>query len=369
MSEVPSNIIAMVGDPAMIRVAELRAMSQLRPKYEMEPTRRHRWSSASDDATTSAAFRSLMPSIIDEAMRIVVWIDPPIGILQKAAKVCEGTEQHFLIIGYESDTWDKRSKVLKQLEEAGQLHAFGYIRSFDHARFRSAIETIAKSEGLNLSSNCIAELERLGHLHRRSVATKSGRKSERLVHDLSRVRQEAIKAQLHAGWDAAVDIRDIQVVCRPSHHTEPWDAIDAMFGGNVAAAVKALDGCVEDMGEARQFLGLVRSQAEMLLNVRAVVEGSSLREPSDIATGIRSGQVSDAYDLWDSTKDAQAVVPPDEYRVKKLLELRGRPAWKNAERIIGICISAHSDLVRTLSGQWDVVLLRTVLDVAGVCSG
>lgn len=368
-NDVPSNIMAVIGDPAMARVAELRALSQLRTDHEMQPTMRHRWRSASDEEATVRAFRSLMPSVIEDSMRLVIWTDPPIGILQRAAKECSHSEQHFLIVTYDSDSWDKRSKVLKQLEDADQLHAFGFIRTFDHSRFQSAMTMIAKSEGVSMSSDCIGDLERLGHLRRKPVVTKSGRKSERLVHDLSRVRQELLKAQLHAGFGRTVEAADVRSVCQPSHHAESWDAIEALFGGKLTEAVRAVDGCVRDESEARQMLGLIRSQAEMLLNVRAIVEGSSLRDPADIAVGLRSGNVGDRYDLWDSSKEAQAVVPADEYRVKKLLDLRGRPAWLRVDRIIRTCIDAHADLVSTLSGQWDVVLMRTILDVSSLCSG
>ncbi len=368
MADIPSNMVVVIGDPAMVRVAELRAISKLSEGHEMEPTRRHRWSSASDDEATTAAFRSLMPSIIDEAMRLVIWISPPIGLLQRAAKVCSTSEQHYLIVGYEADTWDKRSKVLKQMDADGSLHSFGFIRSFDHARFRSAVEMIVKAEGVSLSPNCIQQIEALGHLHRRPVVTKSGRKSERLVHDLGRVRQEVLKAQLHAGWGNPIDASDISAVCSPSHRSEPWDAMDAIFDGNLADAVKHLDGCVDGQSEARQILGLIRSQAEMLLNVRAIVEGSSLRNPNDIATGLRSVATVDRYDLWDPAKEPQTVLPPDSYRVKKLMDLRGKPPWSNAASIVNVCIDAHADLVGALSGEWDVVLIRTVIDVCNLCS-
>lgn len=368
MSDIPSNMVVVIGDPAMVRVAELRAISKLKSDHEMEPTRRHRWSSASDDDATTSAFRSLMPSIIDEAMRLVIWTDPPIGLLQRAAKVCSTSEQHYLIIGYEADTWDKRSKVLKQMDAEGSLHSFGFIRSFDHSRFRSAVEMIVKAEGISLASDCIPQLESLGHLHRRSVVTKSGRKSERLVHDLSRIRQEVIKAQLHAGWGNPVNASDVRDVCSPSHRSEPWDAMDAIFGGDLTEAVRCLDGCVDGQSEARQILGLIRSQAEMLLNVRAIVEGSSLRNPKDIATGLRSVATVDRYDLWDPAKEPQTVIPPDSYRVERLMDLRGKPPWSNAARIVNVCIDAHADLVGILSGEWDVVLIRTVIDVCNLCS-
>ena len=361
-----SNVAAVVGDPAFFRIAEANVLAELgRKGLQLDSMQRHDWVRAAKDTRPEAA---LIPPLMPGRGKVVIWRNPAIGILQKAADQCGLYDNLFLVLLFDGDTYDKRSKVLRELDKEGQLHCLGLIRPNDTRRYISAMRMIATSEELNLDDMAIKVLGQLGHVVRRQVSLGGERKSERLVHDLSRIRQEAIKAQLYAGWGKTVSAEHVRAMCSKAHVSEVWDLIDAMFAGNVTATIRALDGCVSNVGDARKMLGLLKAQLELLAKVRGIVEQGSDREPKDVATKVRSVPTGDNYEMWDSTSDKTTLSPLDEYRAKKLLELRHTPIWVNCHGAINVCLNTHADLVGSLGPSWQMVIFRMCLDICSLAA-
>jgi len=281
---------------------------------------------------------------------------------------CERYDNLLLILQFDGDTYDKRSKVLRDMDKSGHLHCMGLIRPSEDKRFLAAMRMIGKSEELALGDLSIKALGQLGHLRHRQVVVGGDRKSDRLVHDMSRIRQEAIKAQLYAGWGHNVLPEHVLAVCSRSHVTEVWGLVDAMFGGNLALTILNFDGCVKGLGDARKVLGLVKAQLEILSKVKGVVEQGGDRDPKDVAARVRAVAATDNYEMWDSTSESLTLSPLDEYRARKILELRHTPIWANCRQAITVCLDAHVDLVGTLGRSWNIVMLRMCLDICGLAS-
>ena len=160
----------------------------------------------------------------------------------------------------------------------------------------------------------------------------------------------------------------IRTICSVSHVSEVWDLLDAMFVGNVTATIRAFDGCVGNIGDARKLLGLVKSQLELLAKVKGVVEQGGDRDPKDVARRVRDIPGGDNYEMWDSTSDRVTLSPLDEYRAKKLLEHRHTPIWINCQRAVDVCLDTHADLVGTLGASWELVMIRMLLDICSLAS-
>lgn len=361
-----SNVAAVVGDPAFFRIAEANALAELKRKgLRPDPVRRHNWSRAAKGTRPEA---TLFPPMIPGQGVVVVWRDPAIGVLTKAIEQCERYDNLFLVLLFDGDSYDKRSKVLRDLDKRRQLHCIGLIRPSETQRYISAMRMIVKSEELTLDDTAIKALGQLGHVHRRMVTIGGDRKSERLVYDLSKIRQEAIKAQFYAGWGNPVKPDHIRAICSRSHVSEVWEAIDAMMAGNVMTTIRAFDGCVSNLGDARKFLGLVKSQLELMAKVKGVVDQGSDRDPKDVAARVRNVPSGDNFEMWESTSDKTTLSPLDEYRAKKLLELRHTPIWINCRQAIEVCLDAHADLVGTLGSSWKLVMLRMCIDICTIAA-
>ncbi len=363
MSKVDGRIAGVVGDPALFGVAEHNARAEIEELgLSVGLTTRVRW--PVDDDHPIAITPSLMPG---EA-KLFVWTDPPSPAVKSAAKACETMPNIFIVLLINADDYDKRSKVLKDLDKSGYLHVIGFVRPYEKSRWNSMVNMIAKTEKLNLSPSGLSALRQLNHSKVRSVRLKSGRFGDRLTCDLQRVKGDAIKSQMYAGIGQEVSAADVNAICVPSHSVEPWDMIDAMLSGNVAKTIRAFDALVTDQSEARKILGLIRSQIDLIIAVRATMENTTNRDPKDVASAVREINADDLYDVWDGKDKPSSSAPADPFRISKVMELRSKPIWATCHIAMKLCLQAYTDLIGPLATNWNPTMMRLCIDIASISS-
>jgi DNA polymerase III delta subunit len=358
MSE-DSNIRGVIGDSMFFSMLEGDVISDLKemPGFGIESTHRLR----KDIPSPSP----LGPPILPMSSRLVIIEDPSADAVRRSVAACERYSDLHIVLEWEDDTYDKRSKLIRDLvEEKRVVKMIGYIYGHDKQRFMKAAEMFCNEEGLDLSKEAIIALfYRVPRVKRATTVEKDGKKQrrDRLVMNLQRTRSEAIKSQCYAGIGNTVEASHVEDVVFGTEETDAWSLIDSICAGDVEMTIKNLDGCVSDIGTANEMIGLIRSQMMLLARVRGIVD--SMSDPNvelgDVMSRLTISRTR--YDAWEEDGEPKAASVPNWYRVQRILDLRGSPIWDRCDVAIEICVEAYRDMHGWLSTEWKSVMTRLCL--------
>lgn len=358
MSE-ESNIKGVIGDRMFFSVLENDVISDLneKPGFGIESIHRLK--------KTIPAPSPLGPPMLPMSSRLVIIEDPNADALKRICAACEKYRDLHVITEWEDDTYDKRSKLVKDLvEDKRVVKMLGYIHSHEKQRFTKAAEMFCKADDLNLSDEAILALfERIPRMKRSTTVEKDGKKQRRdkFVLNMQRAKSEAIKAQCFVGIGNRVEADHIKEVVITGGDIDVWTLIDSISYGDSEMAIRNLDGCVTDIGTANEVLGLIRSQIMLIIKVKGILD--SMSDPDAGIGDVMSRLVTSRtrYDAWDETNEQKPATIPSWFRVQKILDLKGSSLWVNCETAGNICVEAYRDMHGWLSTDWKAVMTRLCL--------
>jgi len=352
------NIRGVIGDSAFFSMLESDVISDLKeiPGFGIESIHR-----IDKDVPKKSP---LGPPILPMSTRLVIMRSPSSETIKKAVSACERYSDLHVIMEWEDDTYDKRSKMIKDLvEDRRVIKMIGYIHGHERQRFIKAASMLCKEEGLTLSDEAIMELFRsVPRIKRMTTSERDGKKQrrERLVINLQRVKSEAIRAQCYAGIGNIVGPDHVRDVVPVSRECDAWALIDSICAGDSEMSIVSLDGCVSDIGSANEVLGLIRSQLLMISRVRGIVE--SMSDPN-VEIGDLMGRLVSSktkYDAWEGGEPSPTSIPGS-YRIQKVLDLRGSHIWEHCDKALESCSEAYCDMHGWLSMDWKMVMTRLCL--------
>ena len=343
------NIKGVIGDSMFFSLLENDVKEELqeRPGFGIESIHRIEKNIPSPSP--------LGPPMLPMSSRLVIIKEPGADALKRIHSACGKYDDLHVILEWEDDSYDKRSKLIKELVEDNSIKLVGYIHPHEKHRFSKVAEMFCRSENLDLSEEAVSTLFSFApKMKRNTTMEKDGKKQrrEKFVINLQRAKNEAIKAQCLAGIGNKVEPNHIKDIVSHSQESDAWSLIDSITSGDLEMSIKHLDGCVVDMGSANEIIGLIRSQLLLMMRVKGIMD--SISDPDIVLQDVMSRLVpsNTKYEAWGEETEQKQSVIPNWYRVQRLMNLRGDGIWDNCESAVEMCLNTYKDMHGWLSSDW-----------------
>lgn len=253
-------------------------------------------------------------------VKLAILRNPPKGVFV-AAEAAAGPQIYVL---YESDgpKVTMKSEAMQRLEDGGQISNAGYLSNVDDPRFSRIMENLGDLHSLDIPLE-VVEL----------IAARVPKTQVQSKHylNMTRIRNEMIKAQTLAGFGNQVSREDARALLPPLVPAA-WDAVDAVFGRNLDACLTVISDLDEELCEAAIY-GLAD---EFVLLNRVQDAYSRFSGADDIVRDLTAKP--EVFGFRD--EDVKVEVPKiHRFRVQK--NLRRIWDWKrSAVAALGLCEEA-----------------------------